>query len=94
MKTHARGSRTPKRKKEKPAMTDDPKPRPVMHDLAKKLDAAVREVETKRQAVDAARATFDAATSDHSAAVNAVRELHSQYDAAVQEMFKLVDATP
>jgi hypothetical protein len=85
-KTHP--PRAPRTRKRKDTMTEDQEPRSTTLALAKKMDAAVRDADTKRQAVEAARATFDDATSDYTAAVTTVRELHQQYDALMQDILQ------
>lgn len=62
------------------------KPRPSILDLAKKMDAAVRDADVKRAAADAAKATLDACTKDYGDAVAVVNELHAQFEAQMRDV--------
>ena len=69
-----------------PPPTDAPKPRPKLSELAKKMDAAIADADTKRAAVEAAKAQLDACTKDYGDAVAVVGELHTQYDALMKDV--------
>jgi hypothetical protein len=62
------------------------KPRPSILDLAKKMDAAVRDADAKRQATDAAKAALDACTADYTAAVAVVTDLHAQFEGQMRDV--------
>lgn len=51
----------------------------TMLELATKIDAAVRDIETHRQAVDVATVTLAKAQQDYSEAVAALQPLHTEY---------------
>ena len=65
---------------------DEKKPRPSMLDMAKKMDAAVRDADAKRATVDAAKTALDAATREYGEAVNVVNGLHQQYEALMTDI--------
>lgn len=93
MTTRKRRATIPRKRKD--TMTEpESKPRPTMLDLAKKMDHAVRDADTKRQAADAAKAAADGAASDYAAAIDTVRDLHAQYDALMQEILRFGGTEP
>jgi len=51
----------------------------TMFELANKIDAAVRDVEARRKAVDVATVTLETASQDYSAAVTTLNALHTEY---------------
>lgn len=51
----------------------------TMLELATKIDAAVRDVENRRKAVDVATVALESATQEYSAAVATVHALHTEY---------------
>ncbi len=64
------------------AEKDEPMTQPhqsTMLELATKIDTAVRDVETRRQAVDVATVSLQTATQEHSAAVATLHQLHTEY---------------
>jgi hypothetical protein len=60
--------------------------RPSLGDLGKKIDAAIRDADAKRMAVDVAKTALDGATKDYGDAVAVVTALHQQYDAAMKDV--------
>jgi hypothetical protein len=63
-----------------PAEVPMTEPRPsTMLELATKIDVALRDVEARRQAVDVARVSLDAATQDYSDAVTTLTTLRTEY---------------
>lgn len=73
-------------KKRKDPEDAEPEPPTTLLDLAKQMDAAVREVEIRRQAVDVARVTLEEANQEYAAAVGTVNALHQQYEAIMQHV--------
>ena len=63
--------------------------RPSMGELGKKMDAALRDVDAKRQALDAAKAALDTATQEHGDALAVVGALKDQYDALMKDVMSV-----
>jgi len=73
------------KKRKEPEAPDAGTP-PTLIDLAKQMEAAVGDVEIRRQAVDGARVALETATASYAAAVETVNALHQQYEAIVQNV--------
>jgi hypothetical protein len=71
----------PRRSRRVAEQKDEPmtQPKGTMLELATKIDAAVRDVETRKQAVDVATVTLEKAQQDYAAAVSALQPLHTEY---------------
>ena len=70
-------------------MTEATPKKTTMLELATKMDAAVREVETRRQAVDVARVTLDTATHDYSAAVDTLTALRADFQTLMDDVLSV-----
>lgn len=68
-------------------MTEPKEPKKgTILELATKMDASVRDIETSRKAVDKATAALATATEEHSTAVATLTALHAEYQAFMNDM--------
>jgi hypothetical protein len=58
-------------------------------ELATKMDAAVRDVETRRQAVDVARVALDSATQEYSAAIETLTTLRADFQTLMDDVLSV-----
>jgi hypothetical protein len=74
--------------KRKVPTVEDPEPdnTPTMVDLARRMDAALHEAETRRAIVEAATIALERATQEYAAAKDTVTALHTQYEAIMQHV--------
>lgn len=68
-----------------PDQADDDTP-PTMAELGKQIDAAVREVAIREQAVAEATADCDSANQEYAAAVDTLNALHAQFETIMQNV--------
>ena len=70
-------------------MTEATPKKTTMLELATKMDAAVRDVETRRQAVDVARVALDAATEEYGAAVTTLTTLRAEFQTLMDDVLSV-----
>lgn len=75
--------------KERTDDTPETPDRPSVLALAKKLDAAIRDVDAKRAAAEAAKTALDTANTEYTDALATLTALHQQFDALMKDVLSL-----
>lgn len=87
-------SSTPRRRQpaahdDEDTMTEKAPKKTTILELATKMDATVREVETRRQAVDVARVALDSATQEYSTAVETLTALRAEFQTLMDDVLSV-----